>query len=114
MGIAAKNIKTMSKRDSHDDYKNHRRRKHVNWRPAFKEIETIGRITALDPASFLFTASENKKYWNNLRLMKDDSIQTIVLHTDTFGAAGGFGAGTWLKPGHVDIYPNNGTDQPRS
>ncbi|XP_033834325.1 lipase member H [Periophthalmus magnuspinnatus] len=62
---------------------------------------TIGRITALDPAGPLFTGSAPED-----RLDPTDAQFVDVLHTDIDGLG-------FRKPlGHIDFYPNGGTDQP--
>ncbi|XP_020778471.1 lipase member H isoform X2 [Boleophthalmus pectinirostris] len=62
---------------------------------------SIGRITALDPAGPLFTGSSPEN-----RLDPTDAQFVDVLHTD-IDALG------FRQPlGHIDFYPNDGTDQP--
>uniref|UniRef100_H3CXC9 Lipase, member Ia n=1 Tax=Tetraodon nigroviridis TaxID=99883 RepID=H3CXC9_TETNG len=62
---------------------------------------SIGRITALDPAGPLFTGTLPKD-----RLDPSDAQFVDVLHTD-IDALGFRG-----PLGHIDFYPNGGTDQP--
>ncbi|XP_019941818.1 lipase member H [Paralichthys olivaceus] len=62
---------------------------------------SIGRITALDPAGPQFTGTAPE-----LRLDSTDAQFVDVLHTD-IDALG------YREPlGHIDFYPNGGTDQP--
>lgn len=65
---------------------------------------TLGRITGLDPAGPLFVES-------NVSLSKTDAQFVDVIHTNAGDfAAGKFGLNKAI--GHVDFYPNGGSDQP--
>ncbi|XP_069675007.1 pancreatic triacylglycerol lipase-like [Periplaneta americana] len=68
----------------------------------------LGRITGLDPASFLF---ESGRLPSSRRLDHTDAGYVEVIHTDGSRIwSDGFGL---LAPvGHVDYFPNGGVDQP--
>lgn len=68
----------------------------------------LGRITGLDPASFLFESWTLPAY---RRLDHSDAEYVEVIHTDGSRIwSDGFGL---LSPvGHVDYFPNGGVDQP--
>lgn len=65
----------------------------------------IGRISALDPASPSYRDSPDE-----VRLSRDDALLVDVYHTD--GGSRLIPCGIYDAVGHVDFYPNNGTDQP--
>lgn len=72
----------------------------------FTETGTkIGRISALDPAAPGYVDSPTE-----VRLQKDDALFVDVYHTD--GASLLIPCGIYQPVGHIDFYPNNGTDQP--
>ena len=81
----------------------------------------VNRIFGLDPASYLYFYDVTKdqknglsnSYLNNYRLQKTDANQVIAIHTDTFSTFSGVGAGSFKLAGHIDIFPNNGTNQLR-
>lgn len=64
----------------------------------------LGRITGLDPAAPLFAETPRI-----VRLDRSDADFVDVIHTDIslFG-----GLGLRQRIGHVDFYPNGGTDNP--
>ncbi|KAK6167303.1 hypothetical protein SNE40_021368 [Patella caerulea] len=71
------------------------------------KVNKIGRISGLDPAQPLFD-----KFSSNHYLDKSDATFVDVIHTDgaDFSGIAGYG---WIKAsGHIDFYPNGGTDQP--
>ncbi|XP_050552097.1 pancreatic triacylglycerol lipase-like [Spodoptera frugiperda] len=63
--------------------------------------QRVGRISSLDPAGPCFSNLEV-----DLRLSKEDANFVDVIHTD----AGVFGLNEAI--GHVDFYPNGGSEQP--
>ncbi|ESP04956.1 hypothetical protein LOTGIDRAFT_98299, partial [Lottia gigantea] len=68
--------------------------------------QRIGRISALDPAGLLFARNSP-----NERLHRTDASFTDIIHTDVGNllvTKGGF----HFPFGHVDFYPNGGSDQP--
>lgn len=64
----------------------------------------LGRITGLDPAGPLFERS-------NMSLSQDDAEFVDVIHTNAGKLSEGK-LGLNKSIGHVDFYPNGGTDQP--
>ena len=92
----------------------------------FRETgEKIGRISALDPAapSYLEGPQEGNVWKKSVlvsvydteikisvRLAKSDAVLVDVYHTD--GASVLIPCGILEPLGHLDFYPNNGTDQP--
>ena len=70
----------------------------------------IGRITGLDPASIGFLNERDD--FIDRRLHKSDAEFVMAIHTDTWSPSISFGCGTYIDSGHVDIFVNNGTDQP--
>jgi len=71
-----------------------------------KKCGKIGRISAMDPAQPMYENSPNE-----VHLVKEDANLLDVYHTD--GSSLTFKSAGILKPiGHLDFYPNNGTDQP--
>ncbi|XP_071443303.1 lipase member I-like [Hetaerina americana] len=64
-------------------------------------LDGLGRITALDPAGPLFATNEE-----NNRLDPSDASFVDVIHTDKDCL------GLRMPSGHVDFYPNGGTEQP--
>lgn len=71
-----------------------------------KKCGKIGRISAMDPAQPMYENSPNE-----VHLVKEDAKLLDVYHTD--GSSLTFKSAGILKPiGHLDFYPNNGTDQP--
>lgn len=68
-----------------------------------KTAKKVHRITALDPAGPSFERAEID---GNLRLSDADATLVDVIHTDVghYGFNGSIG--------HVDFYPNGGTNQP--
>ena len=92
--------------------------------------DKIDKLTGLDPASYGFqhktdtlenpiayqTADVNNEGLEDLkkiRLHKDDANLVVVIHSDAWSALGIIGAGTWVPSGHIDIFLNNATQQPR-
>lgn len=76
---------------------------------AAKSLKGIGRISALDPASFLFQGMGA-----HIRLHISDAKFVDVIHTDS-GHILDFkvpGYGMYEAVGHLDFYPNNGESQP--
>lgn len=67
---------------------------------------TLGRITGLDPAEPHFANSGRP-----VRLGPTAAKYVDVIHTDANGFIHG-GLGIIERVGHVDFYPNGGTDQP--
>lgn len=67
---------------------------------------TLGRITGLDPAEPLFTDTEPL-----VRLDRSDAHFVDVVHTDATTLAMG-GLGMRAAIGHVDFYPNGGSNNP--
>ncbi|XP_046407089.1 inactive pancreatic lipase-related protein 1-like [Ischnura elegans] len=68
----------------------------------------LGRITGLDPASFLF---ERTNLDTRRKLDSGDAELVDVIHTDgSLLWADGFGA--YAPLGHVDFFPNGGQSQP--
>ena len=73
---------------------------------AAKQIGAIGRISAMDPARPLYDDDDEKVS----QLSKSDAALVDVYHTD--GSSLTVKAAGINEPiGHVDFYPNNGTDQ---
>lgn len=74
---------------------------------AAKQVGQIGRISAMDPARPLYDGDDEKLS----QLSKSDASLVDVYHTD--GSSLTVKAAGINEPvGHVDFYPNNGTDQP--
>lgn len=67
---------------------------------------TLGRITGLDPAEPHFAQAGKP-----VRLTPEAAKYVDVIHTDANGFIHG-GLGIIERVGHVDFYPNGGTDQP--
>jgi len=67
--------------------------------------QKIGRISALDPAAPSYLEGPQE-----VRLAKSDALLVDVYHTD--GASVLIPCGIFEPLGHLDFYPNNGTDQP--
>ncbi|GLV44467.1 uncharacterized protein CBL_10271 [Carabus blaptoides fortunei] len=67
---------------------------------------TLGRITGLDPAEPHFAHAGKP-----VRLTPEAAKYVDVIHTDANGFIHG-GLGIIERVGHVDFYPNGGTDQP--
>ncbi|XP_064607037.1 pancreatic lipase-related protein 2-like [Liolophura sinensis] len=66
----------------------------------------IGRITGLDPAGPLFEETDKA-----VRLDPSDAIFVDVIHSDGIPVID-LGFGTQQELGHLDFYPNGGTQQP--
>merc|ERR1712135_246389 len=66
----------------------------------------IGRVTGLDPAEPYF-----EEYHTDARLDPSDATFVDVIHTDVASILA-LGFGSKEAMGHVDYYPNNGTNQP--
>lgn len=64
----------------------------------------LGRITGLDPAAPLFADTDQI-----VRLDRSDAYFVDIIHTDA-SLLGGLGM--HQRIGHVDFYPNGGTDNP--
>lgn len=67
---------------------------------------TVGRITGLDPAEPHFAKASAP-----VRLTPQAGKFVDVIHTDASAFIRG-GLGIIEKVGHIDFYPNGGTDQP--
>jgi len=68
----------------------------------------IGRISGLDPGGPGFDGLSPGR-----RLDKTDAMFVDVIHTDTQNTSLSlYGRGTAIAVGHVDFYPNGGSDQP--
>ncbi|KAI1297635.1 Pancreatic triacylglycerol lipase [Halotydeus destructor] len=78
-----------------------------------RKIKNIGRISGLDPGSPGFETLRPDE-----RLDPTDAIFVDVIHTDSQNGSVGtplgslYGRGTLMPVGHVDFYPNGGSDQP--
>ncbi|XP_054729553.1 pancreatic triacylglycerol lipase [Anastrepha obliqua] len=66
----------------------------------------LGRITGLDPAAPLFSETEPI-----VRLDRSDAEFVDAIHTDANPLMKG-GLGIYQRVGHVDFYPNGGSDNP--
>ncbi|XP_039961504.1 pancreatic lipase-related protein 2 [Bactrocera neohumeralis] len=66
----------------------------------------LGRITGLDPAAPLFSETEHI-----VRLDRSDAEFVDAIHTDANPFMKG-GLGIYQRVGHVDFYPNGGSDNP--
>lgn len=66
----------------------------------------LGRITGLDPAAPLFSETEPI-----VRLDRSDAEFVDAIHTDANPFMKG-GLGIYQRVGHVDFYPNGGSDNP--
>jgi len=69
-------------------------------------VPGIGRVTGLDPAEPYF-----EEYHTDARLDPSDATFVDVIHTDVASILA-LGFGSKEPMGHVDYYPNNGTNQP--
>lgn len=67
---------------------------------------TLGRITGLDPAEPHFSKAKRP-----VRLDRTAAKYVDIIHTDASQFIRG-GLGMTESIGHVDYYPNGGTDQP--
>lgn len=78
-----------------------------------RKLRGIGRITGLDPAGPNFDALPL-----DMRLDKSDALFVDVIHTDMHNSTTSpigpslYGRGTSLSVGHLDFFPNGGSDQP--
>jgi len=71
-----------------------------------QNVPGIGRVTGLDPAEPYFEG-----YHSDARLDPSDATFVDVIHTDVASILA-LGFGSKEAMGHVDYYPNNGTNQP--
>ncbi|XP_035679875.1 pancreatic lipase-related protein 2-like [Branchiostoma floridae] len=70
------------------------------------QLPGLGRITGLDPAAMYFAESPPEA-----RLDPTDAEFVDIIHTDA-EMLGGMGPSGMSPVGHVDFYPNGGTNQP--
>uniref|UniRef100_A0A2M4ASG9 Putative pancreatic triacylglycerol lipase n=1 Tax=Anopheles triannulatus TaxID=58253 RepID=A0A2M4ASG9_9DIPT len=69
--------------------------------------EKLGRITGLDPAELAFTEQDEQ-----VRLDPSDAKFVDIVHSDSTPFVPHIGLGLFEPIGHVDFYPNGGSDQP--
>uniref|UniRef100_A0A2M4CFV2 Putative pancreatic triacylglycerol lipase n=1 Tax=Anopheles darlingi TaxID=43151 RepID=A0A2M4CFV2_ANODA len=69
--------------------------------------EKLGRITGLDPAELAFTEQDAR-----VRLDPSDAKFVDIVHSDSTPFVPHIGLGLFEPIGHVDFYPNGGSDQP--
>jgi len=78
---------------------------------AGERLKYLGRISGLDPAGPYFSGTDKV-----VRLDPTDALFVDVMHTDTgsiLGTIVGKGGFGYAEPlGHVDVYPNGGSEQP--
>jgi hypothetical protein len=74
-----------------------------------RQIKGLGRISALDPGGPNFDALPIDS-----RVDKSDALFVDVIHTDAGNTSvtSLYGRGSQLALGHVDFFPNGGSDQP--
>ncbi|XP_050097249.1 pancreatic triacylglycerol lipase-like [Anopheles aquasalis] len=69
--------------------------------------QKLGRITGLDPAELAFTETDRV-----VRLDPSDAKFVDIVHSDATPFVPQIGLGLYEPIGHVDFYPNGGSDQP--